>query len=324
MTLQYIQTGGFYMKIVIADPLGIPTDEFRQKLSNSAPGCEITCFEKRTEDVSTLIDRCCDADILVISNIKFREDVLKECKNLKYICVAFTGYDHLDVDYCKNNDIIVSNCAGYSTSAVADLVFGMIISLYRDIIGNNAAARNGSGKTCVGPELEGKTFGVVGLGTIGTRVASIARAFGCNVIATSRTHKDIEGVKFTDLKTVMEESDIVSIHVPHTPETTKLINRDMIALMKQDAILVNTARGPIVDSNALAEALNENKIAGACIDVLEKEPPFDKCHPLLNAKNCIVTPHIAFASTQAMYKRADIVANNIAGYLRNDVPNRIC
>lgn len=312
------------MKIVVADPLGIPAKELEEKILAVAPGCDVICHETRTEDVDTLIDRCKDAEILIISNIKFRSDVLKECKKLKYICVAFTGYDHLDTDYCKNNDIIVSNCAGYSTRAVADLVFGMIIGLYRDIIGNDAASRNEMGKTCVGPELEGKTFGIIGLGAIGTRVAKIAQVFGCNVIATSRTPKSIDGVEFTNIETVMKESDIVSIHIPHTPETTKLIDRKLIGLMKKDAILVNTARGPIVDSEALAEALDNNLIAGACIDVLEKEPPFDNNHPLINAKNCIITPHIAFASTQAMYKRAAIVASNIAGYLNGDAPNRVC
>lgn len=312
------------MKIVVADPLGIPTEELYSKIEKAAPGCEIVCCETRTEDVDTLIERCHDAEIVVISNIRFREDVLSKCPSLKYVCVAFTGYDHLDVEYCKANGITVSNCAGYSTSAVADLVFGMVISLYRDIIGNNEAAKNGGTKTMVGPELEGKTFGIVGLGAIGTRVARIAQAFGCKVIATSRTPKSLEGIEFTDLDTVMRESDIVSIHVPCNASTMKLISEDKIALMKKDAVLINTARGPVVDSVALADALNNDRIAGAGIDVLEKEPPFDRDHPLITAKNCIVTPHIAFASTQAMYKRADIVASNIDGFLKGDTPNRIC
>lgn len=312
------------MKIVVADPLGIPTEELRDKLSACAPGCEIVCFETRVEDPEVLIERCRDAEILVISNIRFRNDVLKECSRLKYICVAFTGYDHLDTDYCREAGITVSNCAGYSTSAVADLVFGMLISLYRDILGNNKAARNGGIKTCVGPELEGQTFGIIGLGAIGTRVASIAGAFGCRVLAYSRTMKDIDGVTFTDLDTVMRESDIISVHVPCNEETKGLIDADQLSLMKPDAVLINTARGPVVDSNALAEALNSGRIAGACIDVLETEPPFAENHPLLNARNTIITPHIAFASKQAMYKRADIVASNISGFLAGDAPNRIC
>lgn len=312
------------MKIVVADPLGIPTEELYSKIEKAAPGCEIVCCETRTEDVDTLIERCHDAEIVVISNIRFREDVLSKCPSLKYVCVAFTGYDHLDVEYCKANGITVSNCAGYSTSAVADLVFGMAISLHRDIIGNNEAAKNGGTKTMVGPELEGKTFGIVGLGAIGTRVARIAQAFGCKVIATSRTPKSLEGIEFTDLDTVIRESDIVSIHVPCNASTMKLISEDKIALMKKDAVLINTARGPVVDSVALADALNNDRIAGAGIDVLEKEPPFDRDHPLITAKNCIVTPHIAFASTQAMYKRADIVESNIDGFLKGDTPNRIC
>lgn len=312
------------MPVLEADPLGIPSSELENKLRSAAPQCEITCFDTRTEDPSELIKRCKEAEILVISNIRFRDDVLRECTKLKYICVAFTGYDHLDTEYCRNNGITVSNCAGYSTSAVADLVFGMLISLYRDIRGNDDAARSGKTKTCVGPELEGKTFGIIGLGAIGSRVASIAKAFGCRVIAASRTPKQIEGIEFTDLDTVMRESDIVSLHLPCNDTTKGLISKDRIALMKPDSVLINTARGPIVDSTALADALNSGAIAGACIDVLENEPPFSESHPLLNARNTIITPHIAFASKQAMYKRADIVASNISGFLAGNAPNRIC
>ena len=262
--------------------------------------------------------------MVVLSNFRYGRDVMEKCPDLKYICVAFTGYDHVDMDYCREKGITVSNCAGYSTVAVADLVFGFVIDLYRNIIRCNEVVRESGTKAgLIGPELEGKTFGIIGAGAIGTRVARIAQAFGCRTLAYSRTKKDIDGLEFVDLDTLMTESDIVSVHVPQTKETTGLINSEKIALMKKDAVFINTARGPIVDSQALADALNESRIAGAAVDVFETEPPIDPAHPLLNAKNCIATPHIAFASVQAMYKRADIVCENIKAYLAGSPVNLV-
>ena len=219
---------------------------------------------------------------------------MEKCPSLKYICVAFTGYDHVDMEYCREKGITVSNCAGYSTAAVADLVFGFIIDLYRNIIACNETVRKGGTKAgLIGPELEGKKFGIIGAGAIGLRVAGIAKAFGCQVYAWSRTKKEVEGVTFTDFDTLMSECDIISLHVPQTPETVGLIQAEKIALMKKDAILINTARGPIVDSQALADALNEGRIAGAAVDVFETEP-LEKESPLWNMDNVIITPHNSF------------------------------
>ncbi|MEI3504135.1 MAG: NAD(P)-dependent oxidoreductase [Anaerovoracaceae bacterium] len=260
--------------------------------------------------------------MVVLSNFRYGRDVMEKCPGMKYICVAFTGYDHVDMDYCREKGITVSNCAGYSTVAVADLVFGFVIDLYRNIIRCNEVVRESGTKAgLIGPELKGKTFGIIGAGAIGTRVASIAQAFGCRTPTYSRTKKDINGLELVALDTLMAESDIVPVHVPQIKETTGLINSEKIALMKKDAVLINTARGPIVDSQALADALNESRIAGAAVDVFETEPPIHPAHPLLNAKNCIATPHIAFASVQAMYKRADIVCENIKAYLAGSPVN---
>ncbi|MCI6675491.1 MAG: NAD(P)-binding domain-containing protein [Clostridiales bacterium] len=308
------------MKLVILEPLGIPDDVLEQKVKEVvADAMEVVCYTTRKEDIPTLIERSKDADAVVLSNFKYPKEVMMHCPNLKYICVAFTGYDHVDMEYCRERGIQVSNCAGYSTSAVADLVFGFIIDLYRNILTYNQVVRErGTKAGLIGPELEGKKFGIVGAGAIGLRVAAIAKAFGCDVYAYSRTKKEIEGVTFVDLDTVLSECDIVSLHVPQTAQTVGMINAEKIALMKKEAILINTARGPIVDSQALADALNKGNIAGAAVDVFETEPPIDPAHPLLNAKNCIATPHIAFASVQAMYKRADIVCNNIKAYLEGN------
>lgn len=312
------------MKIVLLEPLGIPDEVLVEKVREAAGDNEVIYYNTRREDTETLIERSRDADAVVLSNFKFSREVMEKCPHLKYICVAFTGYDHVDMDYARERGIAVSNCAGYSTSAVTDLVFGFVIDLYRNIIKCNDVVRNGGTKAgLIGPELEGKKFGIIGTGAIGSRVARIANAFGCKVYAYSRTRKNLPDVTFTDLDTLMSTCDIISVHVPQNSETTGMISKEKIALMKNDAVLINTARGPIVDSIALAEALNNGKIAGAAVDVFETEPPIDPGHPLLNARNCIATPHIAFASVQAMYKRADIVCENIRAYLEGNPVNLV-
>ena len=313
------------MKLVILEPLGISderlTDMVKEAVSDKV---EVIYYNTRKEDTETLIERSRDADAVVLSNFKYSREVMEHCKNLKYICVAFTGYDHVDMAYCRERGIQVSNCAGYSTSAVADLVFGFIISLYRNLIPCDERVRTGGTKDgLVGPELEGKRFGIVGAGAIGLRTARIAQAFGCEVVAYSRTQKKQEGIAFVDLDTLLSTCDIVSLHVPQNPSTIGLISREKIARMKRDAILINTARGPIVDSSALAEALNEGRIAGAGVDVYEMEPPVPQDHPLLHAKNCICTPHIAFASNQAMVKHAAIVCSNLKAYLEGNPTNLV-
>jgi phosphoglycerate dehydrogenase-like enzyme len=311
------------MKLVILEPLGVNKDKLlgmaKDTLGNEV---DIIYYDTRVEDTETLIERSKDADAVVLSNLPYKKEVIENCPNLKMICVAFTGVDHVAMDYCKEKDIMVCNCAGYSTVAVADLVFGMVISLYRNIIPCNTVTREGGTKNgLVGFELAGKKFGVVGAGAIGTRAAAIAKAFGCEVYAYSRTKKDVEGIEFIDLDTLMATCDIVSLHVPLNEGTKGLINSQKLSLMKESAILINTARGPVVDSAALAEALNRGKIAGAGVDVFEVEPPIPVDHVLFGAKNLIVTPHIAFATAEAFEKRAVIVFDNIEKWLRGTPQN---
>ena len=171
--------------------------------------------------------------------------------------------------------------------------------------------------------MEGKKFGVVGTGAIGLKVAAIAQAFGCQVYAYSRTKKDIPGITYVDLDTLLSTCDIVSLHTPLNDATRGMIGKEQLALMKPNAILINTARGPVVDSAALAEALNSGKIAGAGIDVFEGEPPIAKDHPLLTAKNVIATPHVAFATKEALVKRAVIVFDNIVKWMDGNPQNVI-
>ena len=314
------------MKLALLEPLGIPQDRLVEMVKEAVDGrMEVVAYHTRVEDVTTLIQRSQDADAVVLSNFPYRKAVMEHCPHLKYIDVAFTGVDHVDIDYCKEKGIAVSNCAGYSTVAVADLVFGMVISLARNLSACDAAVRQGATKAgLVGFELEGKKFGIIGAGAIGSRVAAIAAAFGCQVYAYSRTPKDLPGVTFTDLDTLLSTCDIVSLHVPATPQTHHLINAEKLALMKPTALLINTARGPVVDSQALADALNSGRLAGAGIDVFEMEPPVPADHPLLTAKNVLATPHVAFATAQSMEKRAVLVCDNLKAWLDGKPIHQIC
>ena len=305
------------MKIVVIEPLGIPMENLKATAEKIiGEKAEIVYYDTKTTDTAELSERGKDADIIVVSNLPLKREVLENCKNLKMMSVAFTGVDHIAMDYCREKGITVSNCAGYSTESVAELVFGMLISLYRNIIRCDEAVRNGGTKDgLVGFEIKGKKFGIVGTGAIGLKTAEIAKAFGCRVYAYSRTQKEIEGITYLPLDELFSECDIISLHVPLTESTKGLINAEKLALMKKTAVLINTARGPVVDSSALAEALADGKIAGACIDVFENEPPVAKEHPLLNAPNVIATPHIAFATAEAMEIRAGMVFENVTAYL---------
>lgn len=313
------------MKLVIIEPLGVEEGKLLALAEEKLQGkVEIVYYDTRVTDTDTLVERAKDADILAFSNLPFKKEVLEHCDKLKMISVAFTGVDHVAMDYCREKGILVCNCAGYSNTAVSELVFGLALSLYRNIIPCNEAVRQEKDKTgLVGLELEGKKFGVIGFGAIGSRTAMLAKAFGCEVYGYNRSEKSMDGVTMTDMDTLLKECDIVSLHVPLTDGTRGLINADKLALMKPNAILINTARGPVVDSQALADALNEGRIAGAAVDVFEMEPPVPAGHPLLNCPNLVATPHVAFATKEALYKRAIIVFDNIVKYLEGCPQNLV-
>lgn len=311
------------MKLVIIEPLGVEKEKLLSMAQEALSGrMEIVYYDTRTTDTNELIQRGEDADVIVVSNLSLNGDVIRGCRNLKLLSVAFTGVDHIDMAACRARGITVCNCAGYSTCAVADLVFGLLISLYRNIIPCDSVCRRGGTKDgLVGFELEGKTFGVIGTGAIGLRVAAIAQAFGCRVLAFSRTVKEIPGITYVELDTLLEESDIISLHVPLNDATRGMIGAEEIQKMKKSAVLINTARGPVTDANALSEALKAGRIAGACVDVFENEPPVAADHPLFLAPNTIVTPHIAFATREAMVKRAVTVFENVKLYLKGTPQN---
>ena len=308
------------MNIVCVEPLGISPEHFENlKKEFASQGHTFQYYLDRKEDATTLADRMKEADIAVISNIKLPAEVLQQCKHLQYLSVAFTGLDHIDHSSYYRRRLRQQNAAGYSTTAVSELAVGLMIDLLRKITHFDGTIRQGGGRGMfLGRELRGKTVGVVGTGAIGTATIRLLIAFGSRVLAYNRSkHADVEslGVHYTDLDTLMRESDIVTLHVPMTAETHHLISRERLAMMKPSAILINTARGNVVDIPALAEALTNGTIAGAAIDVYEQEPPLPTDHPLLNAPNCVCLPHIGYASREAFDIRADIVFDHVRKFL---------
>lgn len=315
------------MKIVVMEPLGVALEKINALAAAlQAAGHEFVYYASKEAQQDKLLERVQDADIIMLANQPLSAEIINACPKLKMLSVAFTGVDHVALDACRARNILVCNAAGYSTNAVAELTFGLAISVIRNIVPCDARCRRAGTKDgLVGFELFGKTFGVVGTGAIGARVAKIAAAFGCKVLAYSRTAKQElvdAGVQYVSLDELLAQSDFVSLHVPLTDATRGLINADAIAKMKQGAVLLNTARGPVVDSAALAEALNAGKLAGAGIDVFEGEPPIAENHPLCRAKNTVLTPHVAFASREALETRADIVFANIEKWL-NGAPQNV-
>lgn len=314
------------MKIVLLESLGI-SQEVLENYANTlrSQGHEFAAYEKDTSPAVQL-ERAKDADILMIANMPLSGEVIRGCKNLKFIDVAFTGVDHVDLEAAKERGVAVSNASGYSNESVAELTLCMMLSLLRNVPQVEARCRQGSTKDgLVGRELKGKTVGIIGVGAIGARTAQLCLAFGCKVLGYCRhpEKNPVPGVTYVGLEELLKSSDIVSLHCPQTPETIGLINRERLALMKNTAILINAARGPIVDSQALADSLNEGRLAGAGIDVFEQEPPLDTKHPLLHSKNTLVTPHVAFASEESMVMRAEIVFDNIQVWLNGSQKNII-
>lgn len=315
------------MKIVLLESLGIPAEllkSYADKLE--AKGHTFAAYEKNT-DAQVQIDRAQDADVIMIANMPLKGEVIRACKNLKFINVAFTGVDHVDLAAAKEMGVKVSNASGYSTQSVAELALGMMLSLLRNVPQVEERCRAGKTKDgLVGTELRGKTVGIVGAGAIGQNTGRLCKAFGCKVIAYNHRPKQAaEGTidEFVDLDTLTRESDIISLNCPLNDNTRGMFDFGRIAMMKKTAILINVARGPVVDSRALADALNEGRIAGAGIDVFETEPPLDVNHPLLHTPNTIVTPHVAFASKESMALRAQIVFDSLDSFLAGKQVNVI-
>ena len=314
------------MNIVLLESLGVSRDileKYTKELNNE--GHTFKAFE-RTDDLEKQIEQAKDADILILANMPLKGEVIRECKNLKFIDVAFTGVDHIDLDAAKERGIAVSNASGYSNDSVAELTLGLILSLLRNIPQVDKRAREGGTKDgLVGSLLKGKTVGIIGTGAIGMTTANLCKAFGAKIIAYNgfSNKPDTDLITYLPLKTMLEQSDVVALHCPLTDKSQNLINKETISYMKPTAILINAARGGVVNSRDLADALNQNRISGAGIDVFEAEPPLDIDHPLLHSKNTIVTPHVAFATKESMELRAKIVFENLTAWLAGKQINKI-
>ena len=314
------------MKIVLLESLGVPEEVLQACVKPLVDaGHTFEAYPKNT-DPKVQIERANDADVIMIANMPLSGEVISACDNLKFIDVAFTGVDHVDLEAARAKGVKVSNAAGYSTQAVAELSLGMMLSLLRNVPQVEERCRNGQTKDgLVGCELRGKTVGIVGAGVIGQRTAELCHAFGCKVLGNRRhvTGNEPDYIEFVSLDELLTRSDIVSLHCPLNDSTRGLINAESIAKMKPSAILINAARGPVVDSQALADALNEGKLGGAGIDVFEIEPPLVLEHPLLHSKNTIVTPHVAFATAESMKMRCEIVFNSLQRWMDGNQINVI-
>ena len=314
------------MKVVIMESLGIPAAEleaFQRPFEEK--GVSFASFEK-TSDIFRMIEQAKDAEVMILANMPMPAEVIRACTGLKFIDVAFTGVDHVALDVAKEKGIAVSNAAGYSNEAVAELAVGMALSLARNMREVEERCRAGQDKTgLVGWELKGKTVGIVGLGKIGTRSAELFHAFGAHILANSRsTHADAPSfVEQTSLEDLLTRSDVVVLHTPLTEETRGMIDKAALSKMKKTAFLINLARGPVVHEADLCAALREGVIAGAAIDVFDKEPPLEITAPILQAPKTLLTPHVAFATEQSMTLRAEIVFENLKQWMEGNQINKI-
>lgn len=279
-----------------------------------------------------IIERAKGAEILIVNKTIVTRQILDElAPELKYIGLQSTGYNVVDCEYAKQLGITVCNIPSYSTNAVAQLVFSFVLQITNEVTIHSDAVK--SGEWCACPdfcfwkkpltELAKKTIGIIGFGAIGRKVAAIAEAFDMNVLAYSPSPKDkgeLKTIKFVSLEEVLKNSDIITCHCPLNTHTQGLINKENISKMKKTAIFINTSRGPVVDEQALADALNNGDILAAGLDVLKTEPA-NKDNPLLTAKNCYITPHIAWAAKETRARLLKILEENIIAYLEGHPQN---
>lgn len=292
----------------ILEPLGF--DDQKRIDSLAKENIFIEKEDTRHFSDEQLIQFIGDAEALLLANRPLNQKVLDACPHLKFISVAFTGLDHIHLPTCEKKNILVKNAAGYATHAVAELTLCMALLLYRKIfIAQAHLSLPTKTGVHVGQELHGKHVGIVGGGAIGSEVARLFTSLGSSVEIYQRSRPT------PSLEQLLTQSDIVSLHLPLNEETRHLINRKNLALMKPSAILINTARGPIIDEKALIEALNQEKLAGAALDVFDQDPPLPVDSPLLSAKNVVALPHLGFQTKEALEERSAICFKNLTAWL---------
>jgi len=315
-------------KIVVLDGYTLNPGDLTWKDLESLGSC--TVYDRTPP--KKVVSRAKDAEIVLTNKTLLFSDVIKQLPKLKYIGVLATGYNVVDVEAAGNMGIPVTNVPAYSTQSVAQMVFAHLLNLTQHV-GHHAETVRSQRWTsnpdfCYWDmpliELVGLTMGIIGFGRIGKVTAKLAQAFGMNVIAYDVVSPSgmLEGCQFVELEDVFRRSDVVSLHCPLTPQTKNIVNKQRLALMKKTAFLINISRGPLVDEQALAQALNNEEIAGAGLDVLSSEPP-EKDNPLLKARNCFITPHIAWATRSARERLLKVVVDNVAAFLAGKPQNLV-
>ena len=290
---------------------------------------ELVVYDRTPAD--QVAERAAGAAILFTNKTPVSEEAINQLGSLKFIGVLATGYNIVHTEAAKAKGIIVANVPGYGTASVVQMTFALLLELCLHVQRHSDAVMDGkwsrSADFCFWDypliELAGKTIGIIGFGHIGQQVGDVATAFGMNIIGNSRTRTDQsqrKNFKWADVPELLKQSDVVSIHCPLFPETKGLINKGSLQLMKKSAFLLNTSRGPIIVDEDLADALNNDLIAGAGIDVLSAEPP-PKGNPLFTAKNCIITPHIAWATKEARARLMQTTISNLAAFLEGKPVN---
>lgn len=312
------------MEIVILDAYTITQGELNFDFLSSLG--KVTIYD-RTEE-NQIVERVKNADIVLTNKVIIDKEVIDN-SNIKMIQVLATGYNNIDTTYAKEKGIIVCNIPAYSTDSVAQIVFSYILEFANHVSKETKAVKNGKWTNCIDfmfmstkqTEIANKTLGIIGHGKIGKKIEQIAKAFGLNVIVYTRTIRD-NSSNYVSIDELAQKADFISVNCPLTMETKNLINKEFLRKMKKTAYLINTSRGLVVNEMDLAEALNNDLIAGAAVDVLSTEPPLPN-NPLLSAKNIIITPHLAWATVEARKRLLEIVNKNITQYLKGDVINQV-
>lgn len=312
------------MKIVVLDGRGLnPGDLSYACLEEFG---SVTVYQ-HTDTPAQAIARIGSSEIVLVNKVPITREILDACPSIRLICVLATGYNVVDCQACAQRGIPVTNVPAYGTAAVAQFTMALILELCHRVGLHNHSVHQGdwcrSETFCywLTPQMElaGKTLGIIGYGRIGQAAGALARAFGMEVLAY-HPRRNLSGEPYVELDTLLERSDILSLHCPLFPETHHLINRETIAKMKDGAMLINTARGALVEESALAQALNAGKLRGAAVDVVSQEP-MTPDNPLLSCKNCIITPHIAWAPVESRQRLLDCVVENIRSYLAGHPQN---
>lgn len=291
---------------------------------------EVVLYDRTPYD--KIVERMGDAEIMITNKCTIDANIIQSLPQLKYVGVLATGYNNIDVEACRQKGIAVTNIPAYSTESVVQTVFGLLTELYSGIGYHDSSVKEGgwvnSPDFCYYKsgmrQIYGKTMGIVGAGRIGLRVAEVAKAYGMDVLLYSRSrHAKEECFRYVEsLDELYSLSDVVSLNCPLDSSNVKMINEDSLSKFKRSAVLINTARGGLIDESALANALNEGRIAGAGLDVLATEPA-QADNPLLTAKNTVITPHVAWATVEARSALMSIAANNLQSYLSGETLNRI-